>query len=544
MRSIYSSALIAVVIASMTIQPMLASQNAAASATAKTPIEHIVVIFNENVSFDHYFGTYPYAVNPAGEPKFTPAVDTPTPNGLTPALLNRNPNLLNSANGSGATNPFRLDRSQAFTADQNHDYGPEQAAFNNGLMDLFPVQTGTAGPPPSGTPPVVSTTGLVMGYYDGNTVTGMWNYAQRFALSDNSYNSNFGPSTPGALNLVSGQTNGVVDTLNGPSSDWVDDGYGGLTVVGDPDPIGDVCSSSTRAQVRMGGKNIGDLLNAAGVSWGWFAGGFNLKIVNENGTTGCQRSTSSPTAPATSDYVPHHQPFQYYASTANPKHTRPTSLAMIGRQGDAANHNYDLEDFYAAVKAGNFPAVSFIKARAIEDAHPGYSDPLDEQVNVVRLINFLQQTPGAWDRTAVVIMYDDSDGWYDHQMAPIVNTSATSQDALTGTNACGDGSTALPGISPKALHAQGRCGYGMRTPLLVISPYSKTNYIDHTLTDQTSVIHFIEDNWLAGQRIGQGSYDGLSQSIQTMFDFSHSPVITPYILDQNTGEVVSSSANR
>src|ERR1700739_464959 len=102
-----------------------------------TPIRHLVVVFQENVSFDHYFGTYPSATNPAGEPPFHARRGTPTVNGYTPALLTNNPNL-NPANGAGATNPFRLDRSQAVTADQNHGYTAEQKSFNAGLLDLFP----------------------------------------------------------------------------------------------------------------------------------------------------------------------------------------------------------------------------------------------------------------------------------------------------------------------------------------------------------------------------------------------------------------------
>src|ERR1700691_2897653 len=117
-------------------------------ATA-TPIQHLVVIFQENISFDHYFGTYPVATNPTGETTFTALPNTPAVNGLSGLLLSNNPNL-NSANGAGATNPFRLDHSQASTADQDHDYTPEQMAFDNGLMDLFPVNTGTAGAPPGG----------------------------------------------------------------------------------------------------------------------------------------------------------------------------------------------------------------------------------------------------------------------------------------------------------------------------------------------------------------------------------------------------------
>jgi phospholipase C len=522
-----------------TAAEVAASASTAAPATA-TPIKHLVVIFGENISFDHYFGTYPHATNPSGEPQFHAAAGTPSVNGLNHGLLTRNPNLLNSqVNGKGATNPFRLDRSEAATADQDHDYTPEQLAFDHGLMDAFPASVGTAGPPPTGTP-IVETTGLTMGYYDGNTVTAMWNYAQRYALNDNSYGTNFGPSTDGAVNLISGQLNGVIQDVNAGGS-TIGDGNGGLTLISDADPVGDVCSTTTGETVQFGGKNVGDLLNAKGITWGFFEGGFNLSTVNPNGTTGCNRShTSTVTATNKADYIPHHQPFQYYVSTANPKHLRPTSVATIGHAGDAGNHQYDTQDFFDAVSAGNFPAVSYLKAPGFQDAHAGYSDPLDEQTFVVTVINFLQKQRD-WSSTAVVIAYDDSDGWYDHQIGAIVNASSTDADALTGPNACGNGATALPGVNPKTLHAQGRCGYGPRLPLLVISPLAKRNYVDHKLTDQTSILRFIEDNWLAGERIGQGSFDALAGSIDTMFDFSHpAPLFgSEYILNPSTGEVES-----
>jgi phospholipase C len=510
-----------------------------------TPIKHLVIIFQENISFDHYFGTYPVATNPTGEPQFHAAPGTPTVNGLTTALLTNNPNSLNAANGAGATNPFRFDRSAAATEDQNHDYLPEQEAFDAGLMDSFPEFTGTPGPPPSA-PPIAATTGQTMGYYDGNTVTAYWNYAQHYAMSDNSYGTGFGPSTPGAINLVSGQTNGATNDLNGPGA-LVDDGSGGLTDVGDADPGGDVCSTTTGETFQMTGQNIGNLLNAAGVTWGFFEGGFNLSIVNANGSTGCGRKTTSAvTKTLKADYIPHHQPFQYYPSTANPTHARPLNLSEIGHDGPA-NHQYDTLDFFAAVKAGNFPAVSFLKAPGFQDGHPGYSDPLDEQTFVVDVLNFLQSQP-EWASTAVVINYDDSDGWYDHQLGAIVNTSATAEDvktgrgdALTSPGMCGTGASALPGVNPGTLHAQGRCGYGPRMPYLVISPWARRNFVDHTMTDQSSTIHFIEDNWLGGKRIGQGSYDAIASSITQMFDFNQRFNNRLLILNDQTGEIEFSS---
>ncbi len=543
MRQILATTLMAAITFGPLASPELA--NAAGPTPARTrigqattPIKHLVIIFQENVSFDHYFGTYPYATNPQGEPQFTAAAGTPTINGYTTALLNANPNL-NPANGTGATNPFRLDRSQAATTDQDHDYGPEQAAADGGLMDLFPAKVGTPGPPPNPPPAAVLTTGLVMGYYDGNTVTGLWNYAQNFAMNDNSYGTNFGPSTPGAVNLISGQTNDVTINKNA-DSDVVSDGNGGLTLVSDADPVGDPCSGS--AQVQMGGTNIGDLLNKAGVTWGFFEGGFDLTIINPNGSTGCARShTSTVTNVKKVDYIPHHQPFQYYVSTQNLAHTRPSSIALIGHQGDAANHQYDTHDFFDAVTAGNFPAVSFIKAPGYQDGHSGYSDPLDEQTFVVDTINFLMNRP-EWKDTAVVINWDDSDGWYDHQMGPIVNQSQTSQDALNGPGLCGSAPPALAGVTGP--HAQGRCGYGPRLPLLVISPWTRPNVVDHTTTDQSSMIRFIEDNWLGGQRIGEGSFDTIATSIDSMFTFVQSSTCARIvILNDSTGEVVQKSCS-
>ena len=524
MQKLVATSLASLMFAGTLINPVAAE----AQSGTSTPIKHLVVIYQENVSFDHYFGTYPKALNPSGQPRFIAKQGTPAVNGYTDGLLYNNPNALNTLNGNGAANPFRLDRSQAATNDQDHDYTPEQQAFHGGLMDLFPKYTGTPGPPPNG----LMTNGLVMGYYDGNTVTALWNYAQRFAMSDNSYGTNFGPSTPGAINLIAGQTNGVVDQVNA-SADIVADGGGGYTLVSDADPVGDMCSTTTGALVSLSGANVGDLLTAAGVSWGFFEGGFDLSVTNANKTTGCSRSTTSTvTAVAKADYIPHHQPFQYYASTANLKHTRPTSPSTVGINGDPANHQYDIHDFYDAVNAGNFPAVSFLKAPGYQDGHAGYSDPLDEQTFVVDVINYLQQQKD-WANTAVVIAYDDSDGWYDHQMGPIVNQSATAMDALTAPGQCGTGEGALAGPTIKA--AQGRCGYGPRLPLLVISPFAKRNYVDHTVTDQSSILRFIEDNWLDNQRI-TGSFDTFAGRLNSMFEFRDADT-TPYVLDASTGLV-------
>jgi len=507
----------------------------AAEPPTATPIKHLVVIFGENVSFDHYFATYPNATNPQGEPPFVANKKTPLVNNLANNnLLTNNPNL-NPLNGAGAYDPFRLDRTQAASADQNHSYTPEQQAEDNGKADLFPLYTGAG---TAGGVGAFGTTGQVMGYYDGNTVTGMWHYAQRFAMDDNAYTDTYGPSTPGAIEVVSGQTNGMAIVKTTKSSYYVPDGQGGYTLMGDVDPANDVCASTTNTSA-MQGTNIGDLLNAQGISWGGFMGGFDLTATNPNNTTGCARSTtSSVTGVDETDYIPHHAWFQYYQSTSNPTHARPNSIQSVGytliphtKTLDPANHEYDTNDFFAAVSAGNYPAVSYLKAPAYEDAHPGYSDPLDEQAFVATVANFLQQT-GQWKDTAIIVTYDDSDGWYDHQYITPTNPSFSAADQLNGTDVCGSGT---PANGLGGLPVQGRCGPGVRVPFLVISPYAKENYVSHVQISQASVVRFIEDNWLGGERISGGSFDATTGSVMDMFDFSKAHK-APLYIDPVSGE--------
>ncbi|MCQ9156551.1 phospholipase C [Acidomonas methanolica] len=505
----------------------------------RTPIHHLVVIFQENVSFDHYFATYPIAANPPGEPSFTAMGDTPPVNNLRTAhLLKQNPNT-NPANGPDAALPFRLDRTQASTKDQNHAYTAEQMAYDGGKADLFPLHTGRGTPGGVG---AFGTRGQVMGYFDGNTVTALWRYARRFALSDNTYTDTYGPSTPGALEVVAGQTNGLQIVRGALNSAIIHDGQGGYTLINDLDPGYDICSSKA-SQVMLNAKTIGDLLNARGITWGGFMGGFDLTVTDANGTTGCARSTySTVVSRNVNDYIPHHNWFQYFASSANPTHARPTSTAAIGHtlvpgtsDTDPARHQYDLDDFYATVKAGNFPAVSFVKLPGYQDAHAGYSDPLDEQTGMVALVNFIQTRP-EWADTAIIITYDDSDGWYDHAFTKTTRGSFDAKaDQLDAPGQCGPQGSAPDGVAGRPVN--GRCGPGTRIPLLVLSPWAKTNYIGHDLITQASIVRFIENNWLDGERLGGGAFDATSGDLDGLFDFHRPPNPEILLLDPTTGDV-------
>jgi phospholipase C len=586
------------ILSSAAATPSVAWDDGTQSPSTQTPIKHIVVIYGENESFDHYFGTYPVAENPKtkpAEPRFVADDGTPSANTLLAAgLLMNNPNLLQ---------PYRLMRSEAYTCDMDHDYTAEQKAFDGGLMDKFVQATGDIG---VGCRADGST---VMAYFDGNTVTALWNYAQRFSMDDNSHGSMFGPSTVGAVNLVSGQTGNAVIALTF-SNGMIATTSPAVTITGDPDPALDDCGADKggtktgQGTVQISGKNVGDLLNAKHITWGWFQGGFapttaatpgnpalcgSMHIQHQYTPPGAsqpvlvvpnpsainQGTPSTNIHTPTADYVPHHEPFQYYVSTRNPHHLRPSPdrPSQIGKS-DQANHQYDINDFFSALKAGNLPAVSYLKAPKYQNAHPGNSDPLTEQVFLVTVLNALQQSP-FWRQTAVILNYDDSDGWYDHVSGPIINHSTNNStqnpsipgiggddndtnanDSLipnlplsTSTTPANPGDIMTSGVcGPTPVGAPpgaGRCGYGPRLPFMVLSPWAKTNFIDHTVTDQTSSLRFIEWNWnlgfidgmtlQPGQPLGSFSFDQFAGSILNMFDFDNQPNTRPLILDPLTG---------
>lgn len=452
----------------------------------QTPIKYLIVIVPENASFDHLFGTYPNALNLPGEPRFKAKLNTPSVNILSKALLKHNTNLIP---------PFRLDMVHVATNEPAHHYTQLQQEAHGGLLDQF-VQVNSGDSTP-------------MAYFDGNTVTALWNYAQRFAMSDNCFSTTMTPSTPGHINLISGQTHGAIPTslTLATGETVVTEG----TLIGDPDPAFDKCS--TPPTIEMVGRNVGDLFDEKNVTWGWFQGGFRDCTKTHIGSKGLPIP----------DYSPHHAPFQYYRSTANPDHLPPSSVEMIGFP-DQANHQYDLEDFWASLAIHQLPAVSFIKPAEYQDGHPKYSDQLSLQTFLVKTINKLQLTV-EWLNMAIVIVWDDSGGWYDHVMPPIINQSHIPEDALLGP---GDAGNPPPGAY------EGRLAYGMRIPFLVISPFAKSNYVDHSVIDQTSVLRFIENNWFLG-RIGNQSFDQVAGNLNPLFNFSR-PHYQPLILDPHTGQ--------
>ncbi len=410
------------------------------SALAKHPgvIEHVIVIIQENRSFDSYFGTYPFADG------FTPRPGTPVPDNLlgypsSPAFQH---NLL-------SPELFLTDRTVGGSAvDPPHDQLTMVRQYHGGRMDQF-VQWAEK--------LKRETREIVMGHYDYRLVPHYWHYAQQYALADHYFTSMFGSSTPAALFLAAAD------------SPFVKNFY----------PDGDACTLEGKETVApMDHPNVGSALTAAAISWGWYQGGF---------------SDCSPDVEA--DYDAHHNPFQYFSDTADLDHS-------------GTENQHDLAEFFAALEGNTLPQVAYVKAERPRNEHPGYSSIAGGRDFVVRTLNAIMDSD-AWDRTVVILTFDESGGWYDHVPPPQI--------------------VPLPEDGP-ALEEK-PYGLGPRVPTLVISPFAKSNYISHHLYDHASVVRFIEDIYLQGAHLNARS--AAAGDLRDMIDLNRR---TPALrLDPRTG---------
>ncbi len=378
-------------------------------------------------------------------------------------------------------------------------------------MDHFVQSVGTGGgTSPSGVPCQAK---QVMDYYDGNTVTGLWNYAQQYAMSDDSFGTTFGPSAPGAVNLASGDTGNVdtshsanspsLSTPTSPDGDLTANGKGGYSLTSDAQPYWDDCS--TRDAVALSGTNIGDELNRAGVSWGWFEGGFKpstsyqqgLAAIGQSGQSdatfipdefakaglnverpaleqpepvrlrapgwrrprrhrpvGLQgrlhpppravpvlRLDGQPPPPVGPDRLrwPGHGSLGWARSAATRSPTSTgcrSSTPPTTTTTPATSTSWWRRSRPATCRRRRCPGVSFLKAPGYQDGHAGYSDPADEQQFITGVVNALMKSPD-WSSTAVIVNYDDSDGWYDHVFSGVTNPSSSPADNLTNTTFSG-----------------------------------------------------------------------------------------------------------
>ncbi|HEX2647519.1 MAG TPA: alkaline phosphatase family protein [Candidatus Dormibacteraeota bacterium] len=445
-----------------------------------SPIKHTIILYQENISFDHYFGTYGHGAN--GIPAGSKLVHT------------------NGALTWGPYSPTQLSgATQSRTCDVDHGYADMIKMSNHGAMDMF-LQLGndktvtnpsansaatcpsfeTAAPAPG-----ANLTALANGYYTGKAgdpnapLQNYWKLASQYTLADNFFQGVYGPSTPGAEWLVAATNN----------------------TTGDPNPIGDKCDDYPAQINPQTIPNLGAEASKAGVSWAWFQGGFGT----------C--TTANPTG---TGYSAHHDPFQYFSSTADLNHTY--AMVPTFNSPNSNQHQRDLSLLYDALSGTavggtvpKLPAISWVKAPAIDDGHPGYSGPALEDAFIGELVAKLQASR-YWKNTALFIAFDETGGWWDHVAPPdLGGPFATWVNGQPNFSGC-----QYPGVPGAAC---GEAGLGPRMPVLVISKFARHGFVDHTLLNTASLDRWVESNYELPALGVWGNRDRTAGSLRSAFNF-------------------------
>ena len=399
-------------------------------------INHIVVIYQENRSFDNLYGFFKGANGLRGETEdIRPQIDLATGQPYT-CLPQTDSHLVGTCLPNKPFDITQYIPANQKTRDLVHRFYQEQVQIDGGKMDKFVT--------------VSDAKGLALGYYPTSQLP-MAAEAANYVLQDNFFHAAFGGSflnhqwlicacTPTYTGAVRDGNPGDLHTVLGANGLPTKDGQLTTQATGDY-AVNTIFPSSppftpfTAARLPLiNNANIGDRLTRARVSWNWYSGGWNNAVAGN----------------ADPLFQYHHQAFNYYTNYAP------------GTAGRA--HLKDETDFIAAAHAGTLPAVSFVKPLGPDNEHPGYADLITGQQHAVDLINAVRNGPN-WSDTAIVITYDEHGGFWDHVAPP---TSSKHSDMW---------------------------GPGSRVPSIVISPLAKRHYVDHTLYDTTSILATIEHRW-------------------------------------------------
>jgi phospholipase C len=420
-------------------------------------INHVVVIYQENWSFDSLYGKFPGAngIDNAGAAAHQVDKDGNAYSTL-PQPLNTtfSPPLVDPRFPTDLPNaPFEMSKfvnpSQQ-SGDLVHRYYQEQYQIDSGKMDKFVAWTDSGG--------------LVMSYYDATNMP-EGKLAQQYTLMDNFFHGAFGGSflnhqflicacaptwrdAPGAI-VAQVDANGIM-TKDGQVSP---DGYAINTAYSVDTPHPANITDQNLLVPEQTAPTIGDRLSDQGVSWGWYSGGWNAALLGHPDPL----------------FQFHHQPFAYYANYGD---------GTPGR----AQHLKDELDFYNELASNTLPAVVFIKPLGADNEHPGYATEFNGQQHVADLVNAVQNSP-YWSDSAIIITYDEHGGRWDHVAPPVID----------------------------------RWGPGTRVPTIVISPFARKGFVDHTQYDTSAILKLIEERWDL-QPVAQR--DANSGDLLSAFDFN------------------------
>ena len=475
---------------------------ATAPAADISQIDHIVVIYAENHSFDNMYGMFPGANGVANaQPIQTVQRDHDgTPLARLPAVYNAGK--VDPRYPAGLPNgPFRIDappvnaRIDQVVPSPIHNYYQNMEQINGGRNDRFVALTNVGA--------------WTMGYYDGSSQK-VWQWAKDYTLADNFFMGAFGgsflnhqwlvcactPQFPAAPASMRAQLDSQGRLLKKPGSPAsVMDGLVQL-MDGAVTPDGFVVNTSqppfqpSGTAPAAGGNpdladaakfpvppqtaaTIGDRLNDRRVSWAWYAGGYDKALADGRQAPDLKRNVIYQRSPESPNFQPHHQPFNYFAQFAPGTANR-------------AAHLLDGDKFVEAIDKGTLPQVSFYKPPGRLTQHPSYTDIQSGDLHIADLLERLKRSP-QWAHMAVIVTYDENGGYWDHVAPP------------TGAG-WGD-----------------RWGPGTRIPTIIVSPYARRGFVDHTASDTTSILKFISKRFdlapLPGVRANMGD-------LTSAFDFS------------------------
>ncbi len=424
-------------------------------------LNHIVVIYLENHSFDNLYGTFPGAEGIASDGgnalqvgddgRVMGTLPQPMDTGMSPPVADgRFPADLPNA-------PFAID--QYVPADQKigdlvHRYYQEQSQLDGGRMDKFAS--------------VSNAKGLVMGYYDTSKLP-VATVAKDYTVCDYFFHSAFGGSFLNHIYLVSASVPtfanaptdmiATFDTMT--STKMTADGAvtPDLYVVNTAFSVNAPHPSTIPADHLVPSQTmptIGDRLNDKKVTWAWYSGGWDDALAGHPDPS----------------FQFHHQPFAYFKSFADGTDQK-------------AQHLKDENAFLSDVKAGKLPSVSFVKPLGDENEHPGYANVTSGEKHVVDLVKAIKSGP-QWKDTAIIITYDENGGFWDHVPPPKVD----------------------------------RWGPGTRVPAIVISPFAKKGFVDHTKYETVSILTTIEHRF---QLPPLTTRDAHAADMSAAFDFNQTP---------------------
>jgi acid phosphatase len=400
-------------------------------------VQHVIVIYMENWSFDGQFGLFPGAngIANAGDTIRQVRKDGSPYTTLPQPLFQGQPDPRIPA--GLPVKPFDLVRyvpPDQLTNSPVHLFYQEQYQINGGRMDKFVAWNDAGG----------DHGGLTMSYYDVSDMP-LGRLARQYTLCDNFFHSAFGGSWLNHMWLISARTpywpeapRDMVAQLDAhrilipgtrQNAEVTPDGYAVNTVFPMHPPYPENIPPERRLPPQTA-PTIGDRLSERGVSWAWYAGGWNDAVAGRPAKL----------------FQFHHQPFAYFARYAPGTPER--------------GHLKDEADFFRDLTTRNLPAVAFVKPIGDDNEHPGYAMLSAGQQHVARLVQAVQDS-SVWPHTVIIVTYDEHGGRWDHVPPPVID----------------------------------RWGPGLRVPAVIISPLAKKGFVDHTQYETASILKFIETRW-------------------------------------------------